>query len=309
MRQTGIVTYTPLDGKPTRLTLGLRTLEPAHWIEVDEHRRFELLQKARLLRERHQDVVANLPDGDAGSRECWDLLSGFVVRRFPELYTDVERDVDGRVVALTDTDTGERIDVRELHPIDACGRIVQEDVAIMRKRDGAWVLVAASLCFTSRWKLADKIGKDLSGIHGPVPGYASQIGKPVEVMFDKIDVDRPVWRLNWTLLDDAELHQPEASKHWQHVADELARGTDLGALLHFRVERQTLTKLPLSGDIVFTIRTYVRPLVDLGGPEQFANLAAALRAAAPELVAYKGWGPLMPDALAWLDARVAAPTR
>ena len=308
MRQTGHVMYVPLDGKPIRLTLGLRALDPLHWIEVDDERPAEMAAKSALLRERHSEVVATLPEGDAGSRECWNLLSAHVIANYPSLYGDIEYDGND-IVALTDLQTMQRIDVRTMHPVDACGRIVQEDVVIMHKRNGAWILAAASLCFPSRWRLSEKLGKDLLGIHGPVPGYAEQIGDPVDAMFDKFTADRQVWRLNWTLIDDAELYQPEPTNRSEQVLAAFVAGEDLGQLLHFRVERQTLTKLPQSGDVVFTIRTYVRPLAGLGGPEVYRDLATALRSAGPELIAYKGWGPLLRDTLAWLDERSGEPAR
>lgn len=291
--------YVPLDGKPLRLTLGLRALDPEQWIEVDAHRASEMQQKADLLEQRHADVVAALPDGLDGSRELWNRLSAFVVDRFPELYSDIEYQ-DGQIVALNDVHMADRIDVRRMHPIDACGRIVQEDVVIMRKRGEEWVLVAASLCFPSRWRLADKIGKGLTAIHAPVPGYEPQISQPVEFMFDKIAVDRPMWRLNWTLMDDATLFQPDVASRWRDHSDVIASGADLGQALFFRVERQTLTKLPISGDVVFTIRTYVRPLAELGGPEAYANLAIAIETAAPDMVSYKGWTALLEPTLDWL---------
>lgn len=297
------MTYVPLDGKPIRLTLGLRALDPARWIEVDQFRPDEMLQKLRLLDERHGEVVAHMPEGDAGSRDLWTGLAEHVVTHFPDLYTDVERVAD-EIVALTDAQTGERVDVRTLHPIDACGRIVQEDLVIMRRLGDAWVLVAASLCFPSRWKLSEKLGRDLSGIHAPVPGYEREIAAPVHFMFDKITVDRPMWRLNWTVIDDPALHQPTRGDRWpdaEAFAADLEQ-SDLGSLLHFRVERQTLTKLPASGDVVFTIRTYVSALGDLPA-EAHANLATALRSADPDTIEYKRWRSILGHAVRWLDAR------
>lgn len=291
--------YVPLDGKPLRLTLGLRALDTANWIEVDRHRSEEMRQKSHLLSLQHADVVAAESDSVLGSRELWNRLSAFVVERFPDFYSDIEYE-DGHIVALNDVHMPDRIDVRTIHPIDACGRIVQEDVVLMRKRGNEWVLVAASLCFPSRWRLSDKIGRGLTAIHGPVPGYDPQIAEPVEFMFDKISVDRPMWRLNWTLMDDATLYQPDATARW--TEKHFDGGIDLGTSLFFRVERQTLTKLPLSGDMVFTIRTYVRPLAELGGPEEYSNLATALETAEPAMVGYKGWAALLEPTLAWLRA-------
>jgi hypothetical protein len=48
-----------------------------------------------------------------------------------------------------------------------------------------WILSAASLCFPSRWDVREKIGKNLLGIHGPVPHYAETIGSATQNIFDK----------------------------------------------------------------------------------------------------------------------------
>ena len=65
-----------------------------------------------------------------------------------------------------------------------------------------------------------------------------------------------------------------------------------------------MTKLPESGDVVFTIRTYVRSLAALGGPQAYADLATAMRSAEPETLEYKGWTALVERTLEWLETRV-----
>ena len=37
------------------------------------------------------------------------------------------------------------------------------------------VFTAGVLCFPSRWRLMEKIGKPLSAVHGPVPLYADRL--------------------------------------------------------------------------------------------------------------------------------------
>ena len=39
---------------------------------------------------------------------------------------------------------------------------------------------AAALCFPSRWRLQNKIGKPLSAVHAPVPHYADRLARPVD---------------------------------------------------------------------------------------------------------------------------------
>ena len=51
---------------------------------------------------------------------------------------------------------------------------------------------------------------------------------------------------------------------------------DLASQSFIRVERQTLRKLPRSGDIIFTIRIYLDPVQSLRGHPDGAALAGAL---------------------------------
>jgi hypothetical protein len=75
------------------------------------------------------------------------------------------------------------------------------------------------------------------------------------------------------------------------------------------MERQTLRRLPRTGDILFTIRIYVQPLCEVAAhPERAAHLATAMRALPPHMRGYKSLYPFMEAALQWLD-QMAAQTR
>ena len=291
--------YVPLDGRPLRVQMGTRPLDPLEWIEIDENRADELAEKDRLLRDRRDEVLAYLPEGHAGSVEVLTMLGEYLPRRFPDVY--------GRLPsgAVEDRQLGRTVGDESEHPIEAAGRLVQEDLCVMsRGADGGWLLTAACVCFPSRWRLVDKIGRDLSGIHEPVPFYEERIGAVVSGLFDRLTVDRPLWRLNWTLLDDPALFQPVAAKEGR-VA--MPADVDLGAALHFRVERQTMRVLPETGDVLFTIRTYTRALgeLELVRPGSFADLADSLGSTAPETIDYKGWTPLRERLVAWLRERAS----
>src|SRR5919205_916624 len=68
------------------------------------------------------------------------------------------------------------IDKPQEPPLECASRLVQEDLVLMARHDSGWQLAAASLCFPSTWVLAEKFGRDMDGIHKPVPGYAEHIG-------------------------------------------------------------------------------------------------------------------------------------
>ena len=175
-----------------------------------------------------------------------------------------------------------------LHPVAQAALLVQEDLCVMSPVNGEWVLTAAAVCFPNRWDLTGKIGRSLMGIHQPVPHYAEKIGAATDSLFNKLSVDRPLWRLNWTIVDSPALHQPVPVP----VPDALRLVNEhLADKLWFRRERQTLRKLPQSGDILFTIRTYVHSLAETlrRVPDFRAQLAASMTGLDAAMVDYKGW--------------------
>jgi len=181
--------------------------------------------------------------------------------------------------------------------IDDCGRAVVDDLCLL-DRDSL-VLVAGAVAHPNRWRLADKLGASLLGIHGPVPGYAGRLAGQVERVLHGLRPERAVERRSWAVLDDPTLHQPRASAGMPTEPDP--------AQLWLRVERQALRRLPLTGAVVFAIRTRQWRLDELARhPEQAAGLAASLRSTPDDLAAYKGMAEVRDPLLMWLD-RVAGP--
>ncbi len=158
---------------------------------------------------------------------------------------------------------------------------MQEDLCVLVRSD-AWRLQAACVCFPSRWNLASKLGTTLDDIHGPVPIYDVELSRPTNAFFERLKPDRSFWRLNWTLIDSPVLHQPTSARRSPH--GELADW-------FFRVERQTLRRLPVSGAVVFTIRNYVASAQELCDThEEFgATLLLNLDTAPASVQEYKGW--------------------
>lgn len=67
--------------------------------------------------------------------------------------------------------------------------------------------------------------------------------------------------------------------------------------IRLRHERQTLWKLSKTGAILFTVRTYMTPLLDLKGePESVKELLGAIQNMPPDMARYKGrplWGDIV----------------
>jgi hypothetical protein len=252
--------YVPIDPRGWRLAMGMRPLDLGSWLELDERRADELDLKSRLLATNYDVVVATQPEGDAASCELLEEVKSFLAAYHP--------------LVSTSTDPSE-------HPIVQASRLTQEDFCVLVRED-AWRLRAACVCFPSRWDLARKIGTTLDDIHSPIPGYDDSLSKPTNSFFDRLRPERSYWRLNWTLLDRADLYQPERAS---------AAPSDDLADWFFRVERQTLRQLPRTNAIVFTIHTYVTSAATLceNDAEFLPALLLGLDTAPPAMQEYKGW--------------------
>src|SRR5262249_46146809 len=139
--------------------------------------------------------------------------------------------------AIVNRTTGERWDVEapDRPPLELCGRLVQEDFCLLQRDGGHHALVAGSLCFPSKWCLADKIGHPIGVVHDPVPGYADTLARPVDRFFDNLKPDRLVWRLNWLIHDEPTLFQQGGGGRTPPPID----AATAGDALWLRVERQT----------------------------------------------------------------------
>ena len=289
--------YRPFLDGPWRLAMALRALDPAQWIEIDEHFGPELALRRRLLAQRHDEVFAALPESGAGQAEVLELLLEHLPARFPALF----RHADGSIANLA---TGEcfELDDWAMMPLELAGRLVQEDLCLLQRGPAGYRLVAAVLCFPAHWRLSDKLGRPLDVIHEPVPGFGERLAPTVDRFFASLQAGRPVWRANWSLVDTAERFLPPEHRKAGRTLDAERAGDQLW----LRVERQTLRRLPRSGDVLFGIRTYLEPLGTAVDSPAAADALAARIAELPEPMArYKGIAPIRAPLLAWLAARGA----
>ncbi|WP_420405660.1 heme-dependent oxidative N-demethylase family protein [Nisaea sp.] len=272
-REPGGPRYAPYANGRFALAMGLVALDPKDWIDADDRRAAELQEKERLLAANRKAVFDDLPGSEAAQREVLVILLENLERHHPGL-VGVE---DGTV---TVRETGKSYGLADFsdHALDLAGRLVQEDFCLMRPGEEGYVLHAASLCFPARWKLAEKLGQPMMRIHERVSGYAERLGRPVDRFFEHLRADKPVQRLNWSLVDDPALFQTGGK--FRTAEDAGITPENAGDRLWLRVERQTLRRLPESGDILFTIRTFVDPLSCL---EARPDLAAALRASLDQM--------------------------
>ena len=287
--------YLPFEAGPHRMQLGLVALLPDELIEIDDRYPAEMAERRHLLGRRHADVFAAVAGSDTARRETLHRVADLLPARFPGWFS---RDGD----RLHNHLTAEAWNLASppCDPLELAGRMVQEDLCLLDLSTGAPVLAAAILCAPSRWRLAEKIGRPLADVHEPVPLYAEKLSAPVNRFMRHLRDGKLAQRLNWSVTDDPALFQI-AGKHRTH-RDPGITPDNVATRLSLRVERQTLSRLPESGFVLFTIRVHSYPIAQaVAEPGVAHRLAQAIEALPPSMAAYKSVPTFRDALLAWLD--------
>ena len=268
---TGFVYPPPTDGKPFRLNMGLRSLEPAEWIEDGDDLLTQIPERVELAKSSREVVYQVLPWYDAAINE----LVSRIVANLKEFHADRYSFSETSI-----THNASEVKVT-LDPEDSLlniASIIGEDLVVLSRENNEWKIVAGAVIFPSRWRLSEKIGKGMDAVHQPVPGYEGALAPYMTATFDKITVDRPVWRKNWSLHSTEDLHQPTSihkpaspENYW------------------WRTERQTLTRSAIGEFLYFTIRNRAEELSQIKeNPEASKAFAETLASFSPETIEYKG---------------------
>lgn len=175
-----------------------------------------------------------------------------------------------------------------------CARLIQDDLALMIERpDGEYYLLSGAILLAGFWRLEDKFGMRLSDIHtsGDVPQFREKLEKGMLSFFRRLKPEDPVLRNNYFIQVDDSLpwsysigpeDSPEVS--WNTAEKNKAIENH-----YFRSERQSLRRLPRSGAVVFTIRTYFEPITGIvKEPYVPGRLASAVRSWGDDVSRYKG---------------------
>ena len=263
-----------------RLRLGLRPLDPKDWFVFGTDRIEAMAEKVSLLSHRFDDVFRAEPGTEAKSQEILDEVVANLQTYHPEAWSAVRHELDhaGR------------------HPLDTAARLVQDDLVLMDDSSGILRFVAGSVCAPNRWKLAVKFGGDMLHIHRPVPEYDT-IAEPVENTLRRLTPERPVWRLNWNIMDSPERYQPAGVVLRPSIRTPQAAATRLW----LRIERQTLRRFPKTNALVFGIRTMNCRIDELAGrASEAAQLLGAIDQLPPWMLRHRDMERYVEPLRAWL---------
>ncbi|KAH8659204.1 hypothetical protein BGZ60DRAFT_566777 [Tricladium varicosporioides] len=285
--------YRPFRHGQYHITMGLRNMPWDEWIELDNHYLKFHTDKAERIAERGPKCCHTDPSAFDGAIELLEEFCSYLPDRYPSLYARTPVGMDNLL-------TGESFNIKQRplveDPMQMAARMVQDDLAIMfEKEDGQYYLLAGAILLAGFWRLEDKLGMPLSEIHtsADVPGYKEKLEKGMMNFFRRVQPNGPVQRNNYFIQVDDSLpwstsigdeDGPHGSVGWfsaeqnRHISHH-----------YFRSERQTLRRLPRSGGVVFTIRTYFHPITEIAEePYVPGRLASAVRSWGEDVSKYKG---------------------
>lgn len=256
-----------LDGE-FRHRVGTKPLDMNRWLPTDRETAPTIAMKRQLLETRRDEVVALWPGGEDAADEAARLVGHYM---------------------------GSTIGGRGVEALVEAALLVADDLTVLvpTATEGL-AFVAGVVCSPSRWRIADKMGKDMLAVHQPVARYTEHLGQPVDTLLRRLTVDRPLWRSNWTLEDHPALFQPVGPP--TPLVDDPAR-------LWVRMERETLRRLEQTNGVLFTIRGFQQPLPDYlrGGADRAAILHALVSRLPVDVARYKSIAPYRESVLAWLE--------
>lgn len=245
--------YTPFADDPNPLKLGFRPIPADAWLETTAFAAELAALKQTLLKSERGTVLRH---AKAATHGCDELLT------------------------LVQSATGRAGDPEEKDPIARAGLLVEEDLCLMEAAEnGMWRFMHGFVCLPTRWRLADKIGDTMEGVHDPVPMLNDRLANPINRFFDRLRPDRLYERFNWSLVSDPAWALEPRDRSITVPAEERE---------WMRVERQTFRKLPGSGAVVFTIGIH-RYRIAAFDQSATAALRRAVDMMEPALARYKGF--------------------
>ena len=192
-------------------------------------------------------------------------------------------------------------------PLDWAGRQVQEDLVLLAPDVDA-TFVGGQLCFANGWDIGERVGHAYLHIHKHTPGATMSAVNAGSRFLAALKPGRTSWRMSWNfkLTDQMDLttrHIPS------HKADFAARAPQLtpetvAEEIFIRIERQTFTRLPNSGGILFGVHTYNSLLgEEASEPDRARRILQVLQGTPREVRDYKAITPIEVPMMRYLESR------
>lgn len=309
----------PFKNGEYKLTMGIRKLDPQEWLLIEPTYLNRIENKSKIVSNTHpgyppdKDLAKNTvfvtEEAVPAIREFYDIVVNYMRDKYPMYFKDAK---NGKIF---NSITGNYLPARAddlTNPRDLLiilANNIEEDFLILLKdparedeNNGTeYFFKAGVFAFAAGFNPNDRFNMPLTFVHHPVPGYESKLKLSMNRFFNRMEPGQFVTRSNFSVQTHSKLYVDDQNKGHQLKEGEKQVALDPATLdfdkqVHYRSERQALTKLPKSNAVVFTIRTYLLPMstIKKEDKEVRERLIGAIKGLPEDISLYKRaaeWGP------------------
>jgi hypothetical protein len=268
-------------------------------------------QYASNMREKRERLAAftqqyyrTLPSSLPAQHELHERVTAHLLDDHPKRFTRVNS-------AIKSLDTGIEYDLGDrAEPLLQLSNMIEEDFMLIEEVDGHPRITAASNVYSTSGRLVASVGRAIDWAHALVPGLTEALGRRIDRVISSIHAANPCERFNWQITPMPSIFFPRDDPHAANAAamhgiHEKLRSTPerAGDLLWMRVERQTLSRLPETRAVAFSLHTYSDSLSAIrSDPASLGALLALLRAYSSERLKYSEMNIIREPIVAWLES-------
>ncbi|KAH0425290.1 hypothetical protein CcaCcLH18_11036 [Colletotrichum camelliae] len=277
------------------ITMAIQGSTPDDLVIMDSNYLDRVNERRVTIKQHASTVLGAVLEGIPALHETYTYLLGeYLPARFPTMFALSE---DGQEFYNKVTKTSLPLTPPQdpNAALQALGETIEDDIFLLVETPEGHRAVAFICCHPAGFDPSDKLGKLLKDIHTPVPSY-EKIGASMERFFSRLQVGKSVKRMNWSISTSERLFSPSGLHIYDGDKPQEDEEIDIGKT-RLRQELQTLTRLPKTGAIMFSFKTYMTPLEEIkneGIGPQVADAIEGLRSGnAPGMWVYKGatrWG-------------------
>jgi hypothetical protein len=298
-------TYRPYRWAAADFQLGLRRIRPESWILIGAEHAEMMRQKSARLAEHQSFYYGSIPESLPAQRELRERVTSHLLSDYPQSFqrngSVISSLLTGRAVDLADEST---------EPLLQLSYLIEEDFMLLDDIGGATQITAASNAYSTSGRLVASVGHDVAWAHVPVPGLTQKLGGRINQVLDSIHPAIPCERFNWQLTPMATVFFPHQDPHAANAAAMRSVVQTLrqdpgraGELLWIRVERQTLSRLPATNAVAFSLHTYSDPLSSVQSDVHSVRaILALLNAYSEERWKYSEMDIVREPLMSWLEA-------
>lgn len=265
------VKYRPFKKGEYKLVMGIHNISPDEWFFVENtYKEYTDLKWSYVTNpDLFDHAVFMTEDCIPATIEFYQRSTQFMLDRYPmcfeirgdQIYNKIRDD-------YIPLDPYSVEDKKQLHVY--LSRFLEEDYIILypdteNYDTEEYIFKGGIFAFAAGFDPQVRFKKPLTEIHGPVPEYRTKLRPQMNRFFDKLKPGTWVRRNNWSIQTHNMVFAMSENKGKE---DEEITSLDPDTLdfereVFFRSERQILTKLPKTGAIIFSIRTYLTPMKQL----------------------------------------------